>query len=193
MTGKVHLKLQKVKLALAKCDLKKSGHNKFSGYKYFELQDFMPTVIELFEKEKLCSLITFTNEKAELTVIDSESPDSRITIESPMSSASLKGCHDVQNLGAVQTYLRRYLFISLLDISEGDILDKTHDKNNDTDSKKVEKSVGQKINDAMLKKGMKTIDLRAFIKEKMPEKYNVELKEYTEEMKKILLKELEEK
>jgi hypothetical protein len=40
-----------------------------------------------------------------------------------MSSAALKGCHEVQNLGAVQTYLRRYLWVAALEIVEHDALD----------------------------------------------------------------------
>jgi hypothetical protein len=42
-----------------------------------------------------------------------------------MSSAALKGCHDVQNLGAVQTYLRRYLWTNAFEIVEHDALDAT--------------------------------------------------------------------
>ena len=42
-----------------------------------------------------------------------------------MSSASLKGCHDVQNLGAVQTYIRRYLYTNAFEIVESDALDST--------------------------------------------------------------------
>jgi hypothetical protein len=40
-----------------------------------------------------------------------------------MSSAALKGCHDVQNLGAVQTYLRRYLWVNAFEIVENDQLE----------------------------------------------------------------------
>jgi hypothetical protein len=40
-----------------------------------------------------------------------------------MSSAQLKGCHEVQNLGAVQTYLRRYLWTMAFEICEHDSLD----------------------------------------------------------------------
>jgi hypothetical protein len=40
-----------------------------------------------------------------------------------MSSAALKGCHDVQNLGAVQTYLRRYLWTNAFEIVEHDAID----------------------------------------------------------------------
>ena len=48
-----------------------------------------------------------------------------------MSSAALKGCHEVQNLGAVQTYLRRYLWVAALEIVEHDALDATTGKKGD--------------------------------------------------------------
>jgi hypothetical protein len=40
-----------------------------------------------------------------------------------MSTAALKGCHEVQNLGAVQTYIRRYLWVAALEIVEHDVVD----------------------------------------------------------------------
>jgi len=40
-----------------------------------------------------------------------------------MSTASLKGCHEVQNLGAVQTYIRRYLWVCALEIVESDAIE----------------------------------------------------------------------
>jgi len=46
-----------------------------------------------------------------------------LVISSPMSTAALKGCHAVQNLGAVQTYLRRYLWVTALEIVEHDAID----------------------------------------------------------------------
>jgi hypothetical protein len=48
---------------------------------------------------------------------------SKIEITSPMSEAALKGCHAVQNLGAVQTYIRRYLWVTALEIVEHDAID----------------------------------------------------------------------
>ena len=42
-----------------------------------------------------------------------------------MSSASLKGCHEVQNLGAVETYIKRYLYQNCFEIVESDVLDET--------------------------------------------------------------------
>ena len=51
--------------------------------------------------------------------------DAKITFTSPMSSANLKGCHEVQNLGAVETYIKRYLYQNCFEIVESDVLDET--------------------------------------------------------------------
>ncbi len=40
-----------------------------------------------------------------------------------MGSAALKGCHEVQNVGAVETYQRRYLWVAALEIVEHDAID----------------------------------------------------------------------
>lgn len=105
--------------------LKKSGHNKFSNYYYFELGDFVIPALEIFKIHGLTSVISFGKEEASMTIVNNEKPEERIVITSPMSSAALKGCHEVQNLGAVQTYLRRYLWVAALEIVEHDALDAT--------------------------------------------------------------------
>jgi hypothetical protein len=103
-------------------ELKKSGHNKFAGYNYFELGDFVVPALRLFEKHGICSTISFSGE-ARMDIVNVDDPSDRIVITSPMSSAQLKGCHEVQNLGAVQTYLRRYLWVAALEIVEHDAVD----------------------------------------------------------------------
>lgn len=110
------------RIELQNTQLKKSGHNKFAGYYYFELGDFLPTIQNIFLKHGLAGVVSFGKEIATLTITDIEQADS-VTIESPMSDANLKGCHPVQNLGAVQTYIRRYLWVSALEIVEHDALD----------------------------------------------------------------------
>jgi hypothetical protein len=119
----VYQKLQKCRVELQKKNLKKSGNNKFAGYSYYELQDFMPTINELFEENGLCGVVSFTNELATLTIYNNEKFEEHIVFTSPMSEAQLKGCHPVQNLGAVETYERRYLYMSALEITENDALD----------------------------------------------------------------------
>ena len=64
-------------------------------------------------------------DNANMCIVDMEKPDSTITISSPMGSAALKGCHEVQNIGAVETYQRRYLWVAALEIVEHDALDAT--------------------------------------------------------------------
>lgn len=119
----VYQKLSKARELFHRKELRKSGHNKFAGYSYFELGDFVIPALEIFKEVGLTSLITFGTEYAEMIIVDNDKPESIIVIRSPMSEASLKGCHPVQNLGAVQTYLRRYLWVAALEIVEHDALD----------------------------------------------------------------------
>ena len=119
---KVCKKLITARNMLRKLELRKSGHNKFAGYQYFELGDFLPHVQAIFEHVGLCDVITFTETIATMTVYDIEDGSS-VVFTSPMGSAQLKGCHEVQNIGAVETYQRRYLYVSALAIVEHDALD----------------------------------------------------------------------
>jgi hypothetical protein len=119
----IYEKLQKCKYDLQNANLKKTGENKFSHYFYWELSDFQPTIVSLFKTIGLCSFISFSEDLAILTIVNIDEPKEKIEITSPMEKADLKGCHPIQNLGAVETYSRRYLYMSALDISEPDGLD----------------------------------------------------------------------
>lgn len=118
----VYEKLQKARIRLQHTELKKSGHNKFAGYKYFELGDFLPAIQSIFFELKLCPVVSFGTELATLRIIDTESGGC-VTFTSPMAEAQLKGCHPIQNLGAVETYSRRYLYVTALEIVEHDAID----------------------------------------------------------------------
>jgi len=104
--------------------LKKSGHNKFAGYNYFELGDFLHPIMEIFDEVGLIGIVSFTKEQAELCIVDIDG-GGEIVITSPFGSAALKGCHEVQNIGAVETYQRRYLWVTAMEIVEHDALDST--------------------------------------------------------------------
>lgn len=118
----VYKKLMQARIDLQNTTLTKSGHNKFAGYKYFELGDFIPAIQNIFNGLGLCGTISYTNDLATLTIVDMADM-SKIEITGPMSEAALKGCHAVQNLGAVQTYIRRYLWVTALEIVEHDAID----------------------------------------------------------------------
>lgn len=120
----VYKKLQQARMLLQGTKLTKSGKNKFAGYEYFELGDFLPAIQKICNDIGLCGIVSFNHEMAYLQINDVEDGTS-IMFTSPMSSAALKGCHDVQNLGAVISYLRRYLWTNAFEIVEHDVLDAT--------------------------------------------------------------------
>jgi len=137
MDAKMNLytKLMQARLKLQSTALNKSGHNKFAGYKYFELGDFLPTIQNIFNELGLCGVVSYTQELATLTITDGTD---NIVITSPMGSAALKGCHEVQNIGAVETYQRRYLWVTAMEIVEHDVLDAVTGTDSGTPVKKPE-------------------------------------------------------
>ena len=120
----VYKKLIDARNLLQTVQLTKSGHNKFAGYKYFELGDFLPAVQGIFKEVGLVDVISFDAELATMMLYDVDGSGC-VVFTSPMGSAALKGCHEVQNIGAVETYQRRYLYTTALAISEHDALDAT--------------------------------------------------------------------
>jgi hypothetical protein len=123
----VLVKLNAARKAFHERKLKKTGHNAFAGYDYFELGDFLVPALQIFDDLKLSGVISFGTDLASMTLTDLED-GSQFVITSPMSTAKLKACHEEQNLGAVQTYLRRYLWVAALEIVEHDALNLTQGK-----------------------------------------------------------------
>lgn len=118
----IYQKLQKCRAELSKEKLTKSGENKFSNYKYFELGDFLPKVNKLFFENGLASEFNLYEKIAKLRVIDSEDPTSQIIFTVPVAEANIKGTSPIQVLGGQITYLRRYLYINALEIAESDMV-----------------------------------------------------------------------
>ena len=118
----VHKKLMQARVKLLSVDMKKSGQNKFAGYSYFELGDFIPHVQTIFNDLGLCGVVSFTHSHAELTITDVED-GTIIVVSTPMAEANLKGAHPIQNLGAVLSYQRRYLWMAAMELVEGDAID----------------------------------------------------------------------
>ncbi len=117
-------KLNEARLRFQNAGIQKSGKNAYAGYTYYELSDILPEVNKLANELKFCCVVNFENEIARLDFCDLEK-DEKITFTSPMSTANLKGCHEVQNLGAVETYIKRYLYQNCFEIVESDVLDET--------------------------------------------------------------------
>lgn len=121
----IYEKLNNARIEFQEFNIRMSGKNNFSGYSYYELSDIIPIVNRLAKKYNFTCVVSF-DQIAILNFIDTEKPSDFITFHSPMSTASLKGCHEVQNLGAVETYIRRYLYQTAFEIVEADELNKNH-------------------------------------------------------------------
>lgn len=119
----VYKKLMDARIRLQGTKLKKSGKNKFAGYEYFELGDFLPAIQQIFADVGLCGIVSYSKDYAELRIVDVDAPENAIALSSPMADANLKGTHPIQNLGAVETYQRRYLWMTAMEIVEHDALD----------------------------------------------------------------------
>lgn len=124
-TKNVYQKLQECRVELQKMNLKKSGVNKFAGFGYYELADFLPAINDIFQKHGLSSCFSIKEDMAYLTIIDTDKPGLGGFIEftSPIAEANIKGCTPIQSLGGIHTYMKRYLYINALEIVENDMFD----------------------------------------------------------------------
>lgn len=119
----IYEKLAAARVRLADTGLKKGAKNEYTKNNYFELADFLPTITKLAAELGFICIPSFGADFATMRIVDTDKPDDEIIITSPMSTAELKGVHAVQNLGAVQTYLRRYLYMAAFEVVETDALD----------------------------------------------------------------------
>ena len=119
----IYQKLMEVRTNFHKLELKKSGHNKFANFKYFELGDFLVPATKLLNEEGLCPIVTFNNEVAKMVLVNTDNPSEKIELTSTKRHLEIKGANTMQSLGGVETYQTRYLYIQLLNIVESDSFD----------------------------------------------------------------------
>ena len=119
----VYQRLASARARFKNAKIQKGGKNAFQGYTYFELSDILNALTDINAEVGLVTSEIITNEDAKLVVINTDNPEERIEFSVPMSTAQLKGCHPVQNLGAAITYVRRYLYQNAFSIAEPDQLD----------------------------------------------------------------------
>lgn len=124
----IYQKLQTMRVALQSMNIKKSGKNTFVKYEYYELGDILPTINKLMMDNGVASIVSFEPEAATLTLINCDDPNETVKFVSPMAGVTLKGAHDIQNLGAVETYQRRYLYMMAFEVVESDYFDATQGK-----------------------------------------------------------------
>lgn len=121
----VYQKLAEARVEFMKSATKKSGYNKFANFAYFELSDIIPVITPIFAKMGLLTQMYVTETEAVMTVYNTANPVEQIVFSSPVRFPELKGQNAIQVLGSCHTYLRRYLWMLVLDIVECDGIDAT--------------------------------------------------------------------
>lgn len=135
----VYRKLQAARHELVNSGIKKTGHNTYGNWKYYQLEDFIPTVNRIFDAVGLCGVVTF-GEMAILTVYDTEDGSS-VQFFSPIVYAENNKGQAIQVLGSTHTYLRRYLWLLAMEITENDHIDSEKQKEEPVTIKKPEPQV----------------------------------------------------
>lgn len=109
--------------------IKKSGYNHFQNFAYYELKDIIPDAIEICIELNLATLFTYEDDYYKLKVYDL---DNKEVTEFRMPGKEYKNegniNNQLQNLGKIQTYIRRYLYLQFLDITENDVVDASKPK-----------------------------------------------------------------
>lgn len=117
-TKNLRQKLQEARILLKDEKLTKSGSNTFLKTKYYTLGDIQTAVTKVCDKVGICPVITFTLDMATMTIYDFDS-DETLTFTSPMVQLSNDPKKSlIQELGGLETYERRFLYLTIFEITE---------------------------------------------------------------------------
>jgi hypothetical protein len=154
-----------IKCELQKAKINKSGKNAHAGFTYFELADFLPNLNELMKKYLVNDLVSFTHDTASITLILGEESQTYsmpfVISETPLAKSGKKMMQDIQYLGALTTYYKRYLYQNAFGISDGEVIDSL-------DNEKIENkqlnSEKKRLCDALKNKGFDNAKIVSLVK-----------------------------
>lgn len=126
----IYQKLIEARHQFLEAGVEPSGKHIQLEFKYFELKDIVPVATRIFKDLGLVSLVSFNKEEATMTVVNCDSPEEQIVFTSPMreinvivSNTGKQVTNEIQTLGSMETYQRRYLYLMALDVVENDSID----------------------------------------------------------------------
>ena len=154
MEASLKSKINEIRYELSK-EMNKSGKNDYSKYSYFQLKDFMPQALELFNDKGVYTEFWISRDKytmpgkktttrtfnedgtianeveieeenfeykefAHLKVINLDDEDDTIELAKETANVQLQAAQPIQNLGGKTTYMKRYMYMDLLEINEND-------------------------------------------------------------------------
>lgn len=136
-TMNVYAKLLEARKRFLDTGIKKTGVNRYAEYKYFTLDEIIPAKQKIFKDLGLADVIYFENDRAILTIFNVDNPSEYIVFGSQLAPDESMIKNPIQKVGAIQTYVRRYLYLLALDIIESDGIEETTGKPIDEDNKPV--------------------------------------------------------
>lgn len=126
----IYQKLLKARAMFLEADVKKTGKNMHLSFKYFELEDIVPTATRIFGEVGIVPLVNFTADTATMTMVNTDNPEETVTFVSPfnqiapiVSNTGKQATNEMMALGSSITFMRRYLYMIALDICESDGID----------------------------------------------------------------------
>lgn len=144
----------KIRVELQNAKLKKSGKNKFAGFDYFELADFLPKLNELMLSEGLNDRFYIKDDLATLEIqkddeintytmpfVMFETPTNRREDKTTGEVYEVKSMQDIQYLGALNTYYKRYLYLNAFGITDGEIIDSMNNEEIKSEPKATSKQI----------------------------------------------------
>lgn len=116
-----------IRVKLQDAKLHKSGKNKFAGFEYYELSDFLPTINALMKEYEINDIYTIEDNNAILKLIKDETVNEYkipfVMFDSPVNKNGQPSMQQIQYLGALNTYYKRYLYLNAFGITDGEVID----------------------------------------------------------------------
>lgn len=147
----IYQKLVRARAKFIETKIEKTGNNTFAKYKYFQLDDFIPTIDKLNLEFGIITLFNLNNDMANLKVINVDNPAETIEFNVPSESVEIKGATKIQNLGGEITYLKRYLYQNAYEITEPDLVEGVAENNKTLQEAKAYKPKASKAREDLLK------------------------------------------
>ena len=162
---KVSKKLQQARVEWLKEIREKSAKNSHFRNTYFVLKDILPPVTKIFNKLGLYSHFNLLKDHGALVIVDLDSGE-RVKYKLPIQN--IANNFTMQNIGAINTYAKRYLYMNALEIEENE---DAIDKNNDDETPLIPK---EKLSKEELIKNISGVvngkQLETFLKNRKKEK-----------------------
>lgn len=128
----IYQRLMQARIDFAKKNIQPSGYNAHLNFDYLELKDIIPVANKVMQDNNIMLITDFTSMECVGKVIDLSGEEEPITFSIPLpdptKDAERLKLNVVAMTGAQVTYLRRYMYMLVLDITINDEVDADGDE-----------------------------------------------------------------